>query len=116
MILYYLDGCGHCAKNRPAWDDAKKKMEGKVDIKEIEATQAPSNIRSFPTMVVLGVDGTETASISGAKTSGKEILKGLKLRNEGGSRVRRRHTRGRATRGRNRKVRHRTQRNYVALI
>jgi len=119
MILYYMDGCGHCAHNQPAWEDAKKKMKGKAEIKEIESANAPT-IKSFPTMVFIA-DGKEE-SISGAKDSGDQILKELKIRNEGGSRgsrgsrVRRRNTRGRATRGRNRKIRHRTLRNNIAFV
>lgn len=117
LVLFYMDGCRHCQANQPAWEEAKEKMKGKMKVAEIEAKETPpeEDVSSFPTMMVIRKNG-EKKSISGTKKSGGEILKGLKLRNEGGSRVRRRHTRGRATRGRNRKLRHRTLRNHVALV
>ncbi len=117
MILYYMNGCKHCEANQPAWDQAKDEMKEKAEIKEIESVNAPT-IKSFPTMVFIAANGKEE-SISGKKDSGDQILKELKIRNEGGSRgsrVRRRNTRGRATRGRNRKIRHRTLRNHIAFV
>ncbi len=114
MILYYMNGCPHCATNQSAWDQAKDEMKEKAEIKEIESANAPT-IKSFPTMVFIAANGKEKR-ITGARKTGEEILEELKIRNEGGSRVRRRNTRGRATRGRNRKIRHRTLRNHIAFV
>jgi len=111
VVLFYMDGCPHCAANKPAWDEFKKSC--KVPVAEIEANETPSSsgVTGFPTMIHIKKDGSEE-KIEGKRDSGEEIAKELKTKEKSGGR--------RATRRRrNRRVRHllhRASRNNVPLV
>jgi len=113
LVLFYMIGCPHCEANKPAWDDAKKKVSGDVKIVEVDADATPDDegVSGFPTMKYKDASGKET-EISGQKSSGDEIVEELKTpkkNSRGGRSLRRTHRRG------NRKFRHRTLRNYVSF-
>lgn len=114
LVLFFMNGCPHCAANEKAWNEAKKKVGGNTQIAEIEASATPdsSGVSGFPTMKYVDETGKET-STSGAKQSGDEILNELQApkKSSGG----RRHTGRRRRNTRNRKLRYRTFRNYVTL-
>jgi len=108
IVYFYMIGCPHCEAMRPAWNDAKKKLKDKADVKEVESRDVKSddNVSSFPTIVVRK-EGKEVKRMEGSRESGGEIAKELAL---GGGRSKR----GRTYRGK-RKTRNRTLRNYKAL-
>jgi hypothetical protein len=114
LVLFFMDGCPHCAANKPAWDGLK----GTVDMPmvEIEASATPEStgVYGFPTMMLIDEKGTKTKT-EGQKSSADEIKKELKLSKKKKGSSRRRHAL-RKTNRRSRKLRHRTLRNYVALI
>ena len=111
LVLFFMDGCGHCEANKPAWDKLTKSLKG-MKIIEIEASATPtsSGVSSFPTMKYISDKGETT--VEGQRHSAKEIATelGLKLRPRG------RSTRRRTFHRRNRKLRHRTLRNYKPLV
>jgi len=117
LVLFFMNGCPHCESNKPAWDQAKKKMKmmkGGATVAEIEAEATPDSagVSGFPTMKYIDASGKETVT-TGEKQSGDEILKDLGAPSApsalGGARRRGTHRR------RTRKLRHRTLRNYVSL-
>ena len=110
LVLFFMDGCPHCEANKPAWEQAKKKMKGSAQVAEIESSATPlsSGVSGFPTMKYIDATGKETTT-SGQKQSGDEILSELGASKRGGARRRSTHRR------RSRKLRHRTLRSYVAL-
>ena len=116
LVLFFMNGCPHCERNKPAWEQAKKAMKGKARIEEHEAQDpatASEGVTSFPTMKLK--DGGAEAVLEGAQSSGKEIVDALESQlasKTGGSR--RRRVRGRTHR-RSRKLLHRTLRNYISL-
>lgn len=121
LVLFFMTGCPHCEANKPAWDDACRRMKGKATIEEHEANDpetASEGVSSFPTMKLK--EGEDEAVLEGAQSSGKEIVERLeseltktkKSKTKGGSR--RRRVRGRTHR-RTRKLLRRTLRNYVSL-
>lgn len=118
LVLFYMIGCPHCEANKPAWDEAKKQVDGETEIVEVEASATPEEegVTGFPTMKYKDKSGKETET-SGQKTSGKEIVEELKVPKKGGSSRRRSAKRSlrRTHRRRDRKLRHRTLRNYVSL-
>lgn len=118
VILFFMDGCGHCEANKPAWDKFKKMMGGTVEIAEVESEATPdsSGVTGFPTMVYVDATGAKK-EISGAKSSPEDIAKELGIQKKGGLRVRRRsHATRRRNHRRDRKLRHRTLRNNVPLV
>lgn len=112
LVLFFMDGCGHCEANKPAWEEAKKMAD--VDTAEIESEAVPENeANGFPTMKYMSNDGVKT--ISGQKESGEEIMDELKVpKKSSGGRRRRLRSRRRINRG-GRKSRHRTLRSYVTF-
>lgn len=114
LVLFFMDGCPHCAANKPAWDSLKSQTN--IPMAEIEASATPEStgVFGFPTMMFITEKG-ETRKTEGQKSSAEEIKKELKMskKKKGGSR--RRVARG-LTNRRNRKFRHRTLRNYVSLV
>jgi hypothetical protein len=114
LVLFYMIGCPHCEANKPAWDEAKKRVPNEVEVLEVEASATPDDegVDGFPTMKYKDASGKETVT-SGEKKSGAEIESELKLPKAGG--LRRRRSLRRTHRRRDRKLRHRTLRNYVPL-
>ena len=115
LVLFYMIGCQHCKNNKPAWDEAKKKVDKDTEVLEIEADAVPDDegVQGFPTMRHVDKDGKKTET-SGEKQSAKEIEEELEIKKKGGSR--RRRSFRRTNRRRNRKLRHRTLRNHVSLV
>jgi len=110
VVLFYMEGCPHCAANKPAWEDFKKSCN--LPIAEIESNETPSSsgVTGFPTMVHIKKDGSKK-SIEGKRGSAKEIAEELDVPKSGGRRSTRRRTYARK-----RHLRHRTLRNYVPLV
>lgn len=113
LVLFFMDGCGHCEANKPAWEEAKKMSD--VPTAEIESEAVPENEASgFPTMKYMSNDSVKTTS--GQKESGDEIMDELKVpKKSSGGRRRRLRSRGRISRRGGRKSRHRTLRSYVTF-
>jgi hypothetical protein len=113
LVLFFMDGCPHCAANKPAWDALKQNVS--MPTAEIEASATPDStgIVGFPTMMLITETG-ETRKTEGKKSSAQEIKKDLKMsKKKGGSKRRNTY---RKTNRRNRKLRHRTLRNYVSFV
>jgi hypothetical protein len=115
LVLFYMIGCSHCAANKPAWDEAKKRVDKDTEVLEIEADAVPDDegVTGFPTMRHVDKDGKKKET-TGEKKSGEEIEQELELGEKKGG-LRRRRTRRRVHSRRNRKLRHRTLRHNVSL-
>ena len=113
LVLFFMDGCPHCAANKPAWDSLKSQTH--IPMAEIEASATPEStgVFGFPTMMLITETG-ETRKIEGQKSSADEIKKELKMSKKKGSSRRRKSFR--LSNRRSRKLRHRTLRNHVAFI
>ena len=81
LVLFFMDGCGHCEANKPAWEQAKKKAGMKAV--EIESSAVPDSegVSGFPTMMLKDSSGTK--EISGEKQSGDQILSELGVKKGG---------------------------------
>ena len=121
LVLFFMQGCHHCAENQPKWEDACRQMKEKdpnTIIEEHESRDpetASEGVTSFPTMKLK--EGDTEAVLEGKQSSGEEIVEKLetelkKKKKKGGSRRRRTHRRRHT---RSRKLLHRTLRNYVGL-
>ena len=114
LVLFYMIGCPHCEANKPAWDEAKRRVPKEVEVLEVEASATPEDekVEGFPTMKYKDRSGERVTS--GEKKSGAEIESELKLPKATGG-LRRRRPLRRTNRRRDRKLRHRTLRNDVSL-
>lgn len=91
LVLFFMDGCGHCEANKPAWEQAKKKAGMKAV--EIESSAVPDSegVSGFPTMMLKDSSGTK--EISGEKQSGDQILSELGVKKGGRRKTGRRTSR-----------------------
>ena len=114
LVLFFMTGCPHCESNKPAWEEAKKKVKGGVLTQEIESADVPSSesVNGFPTMKYYTESG-EPKEISGSQPSGGAILSqlGVPAKSSGG----RRRSRRLRNRGGSRKLGHRTLRSYITF-
>jgi hypothetical protein len=119
LVLFFMTGCPHCESNKPAWDEAKKKVGKDVKVMEIESSATPDDegVSGFPTMRYVDKSGKKTET-TGQKQSGDQIVQELGVTPKKGSSRRSRTVRARrrlnATRKRS--LRHRSLRNNVSLI
>ena len=108
VVFFFMNGCPHCERTWPAWDEAKKQLTSMADVDEKESAEvSPSDgVSSFPTFLILK-NGHEVKRIEGARTDAKQLVKELGLS--------RRSPRRRRTHRRGRQLTKRTLRNYKAL-
>lgn len=81
LALFYMEGCPHCASNRPAWEEAKKRVRKEAPetkIVEIEAEDVPASagVRSFPTIVYRSKGGDNT-KVEGSHSSAEDLLQNV---------------------------------------
>lgn len=112
LVLFFMEGCPHCQSNKPAWDEAKKKLKGGVATAEIESADVPmgESVNGFPTMKYYSATGA-VKEISGSQPNGGAILSQLGVPASSTTGGRSRRVRNRGTR----KLRHRTLRSYITL-
>lgn len=118
LVLFFMTGCPHCESNKPAWEEAKKKVGGDVNVAEIESSDVPAgeSVNGFPTMKYVSESG-EAKTISGSQPSGDAIISQLGVKKGGSRRRRSTHNRSRRLRNRgSRKLRNRSLRRNVALV
>ena len=112
LVLFFMDGCQHCEKNKPAWDAAKEKAD--VPTLEVEASATPDGEakKGFPTMKFKSDKGD--METTGPKSSAEEILSELKVpKKSTGGRRRRLRSRRHINRRGGRYSRNRTLRSYI---
>ena len=55
LVYYYMNGCGHCEKFTPKWNNFVSNNGSNYDcvFEKIEANNAPSDIKGYPTIVLI---------------------------------------------------------------
>ena len=81
VVLYHSEGCGHCRKMMPAWDEAKASALASHKVLEVEAkdiqagtvpavaAQGAKGIKGFPTIKAVAKDGTTVAEYKGDRST-----------------------------------------------
>lgn len=96
VVFFYMEGCPHCEKTKPAFDEADTGDLPKIEV-EASATPEEAEVSGFPTMKKIDKEGKEVTT-SGEKTEAKEIEKELEIeepkekKEKGGRRRRRSRT------------------------
>ena len=63
VVYFYLDGCPHCIKFTPEWEEFVKKTKlktKKVEAKKMSLYERTLRISGFPTVMILGPNGPMT--------------------------------------------------------
>lgn len=77
VVFFYMEGCPHCEKTKPAFDEADTGDLPKIEV-EASATPEEAEVSGFPTMKKIDKEGKEVTT-SGEKTEAKEIEKELEI-------------------------------------
>ena len=62
LVYFYMDGCGHCKKFSPVWDQFSSSYNGNLNIRKVERNDAGDElnqyqIQGFPTVLLLDGNG-----------------------------------------------------------
>ena len=62
LVYFYMNGCGHCKKFTPTWDQFASGYSGSLKIRKVERADAEDelnkyDIKGFPTVLLLDGNG-----------------------------------------------------------
>ena len=62
LVYFYMDGCGHCKKFSPIWDQFANSYNGSLNIRKVERADAGDelnkySVQGFPTVLLLDGNG-----------------------------------------------------------
>tara|TARA_B100000902_G_scaffold396513_1_gene457723 strand:+ start:2212 stop:2610 length:399 start_codon:yes stop_codon:yes gene_type:complete len=63
LIYFYMDGCSHCEKFSPIWDQFVNQYNGPLQLKKMERKQAGEellkkyNVNGFPMVILVDEEG-----------------------------------------------------------
>ena len=62
LVYFYMNGCGHCKKFSPIWDQFSSSYNGNVSLRKVERADAGSEldtygVKGFPTILLLDGNG-----------------------------------------------------------
>ena len=62
LVYFYMDGCGHCKKFSPVWDQFSSSYSGNLKLRKVERADAVSElekyqVKGFPTILLLDGNG-----------------------------------------------------------
>ena len=62
LVYFYMDGCGHCKKFSPVWDQFSSSYSGNLNVRKVERNDAGDElnqyqIQGFPTVLLLDGNG-----------------------------------------------------------
>ena len=78
LVLFHMNGCGHCVNFMPEWDKFSKETQGVLNTRKVEASDDPqaiekAGVTSFPTIGPVNNNGKLLSEYNGPRT-----LQGLK--------------------------------------
>jgi glutaredoxin len=81
VIFFFMNGCPHCERTWPAWDNAKPKLMRMATVEEKESKEVSPDdgVSSFPTFTVR-MGNKEIKRIEGARENPRALLRELGLR------------------------------------
>ena len=64
LVYFHMNGCGHCKRFTPIWDEFAGKYNGEIKLKKLERNEAGDmldkyEIQGFPTVLLLDVQGNK---------------------------------------------------------
>ena len=62
LVYFYMNGCGHCKKFSPTWDQFASRYSGNLKVRKVERSDAGSEldtyqVKGFPTVLLLDGNG-----------------------------------------------------------
>ena len=78
MLYFHMNGCGHCKKFMPVWDEFAEKYNGDLKLKKLEREEAGDDmlskyqVQGFPTILLLDGEGNKKEFQGDRTVSGLE--------------------------------------------
>ena len=74
LTYFYMDGCPHCVKFAPEWDNFSQNYNGSLKVRKVEqktmSEQEKSlGIQGFPTVMVIDKNGKAETTYDGPRTA-----------------------------------------------
>jgi len=73
LLLNHMNGCGHCEKLMPEWDQFAKENDTIIKTKKVEVNEDPSiakkyGVKGFPTILLIGPTGEKLDTYEGDRS------------------------------------------------
>lgn len=73
LVLFHMNGCGHCVKMMPEWDAFEKENDSGILTKKLERSEAGDllkkhNVKGFPTILLLDTNGNKVSDYNGERS------------------------------------------------
>ena len=77
LVYFHMNGCGHCKRFTPIWDEFSGKYNGEIKLKKLERNEAGDmlnkyEIQGFPTILLLDEQGNKKVFEGDRSISGLE--------------------------------------------
>jgi len=77
LVYFHMNGCGHCKRFTPIWDQFSEKYNGEIKLKKLERNEAGDMldkyaIQGFPTILLLDEQGNKKVFEGDRSISGLE--------------------------------------------
>ena len=78
LVYFHMNGCGHCKKFMPVWDEFAEKYNGDLKLKKLEREEAGDDmlskyqVQGFPTILLLDGEGNKKEFQGDRTVSGLE--------------------------------------------
>jgi len=77
LVYFHMNGCGHCKRFTPIWDEFSGKYNGEIKLKKLERNEAGDmldkyEIQGFPTILLLDEQGNKKVFEGDRSVSGLE--------------------------------------------
>jgi thioredoxin-like negative regulator of GroEL len=64
LVYFHMNGCGHCKRFSPIWDEFSSKYNGELKLKKLERKEAGDllqkyEVKGFPTVLMLDEQGNK---------------------------------------------------------
>jgi len=82
LVFFYMNGCGHCDKFMPTWEEVKSEYSGAITLTEKESASATSDIekfkiKGFPTILLVDSNNNKIKEYNGDRSK-SDVMKFLK--------------------------------------
>tara|TARA_B110000971_G_C19885080_1_gene442590 strand:+ start:440 stop:898 length:459 start_codon:yes stop_codon:yes gene_type:complete len=82
LIFFHMNGCGHCDKFMPTWEEVKSEYSGAITLTEKESASATSDIekfkiKGFPSILLVDSNNNKIKEYNGDRSK-SDVMKFLK--------------------------------------
>ena len=82
LVFFHMNGCGHCDKFMPTWEEVKSEYSGAITLTDKESASATSDIekfkiKGFPSILLVDSNNNKIKEYNGDRSK-SDVMKFLK--------------------------------------